>query len=84
MSQLTPREVLTEVVKGLANHPDQVRIEGHVSEHSATFDIYVADEDVGRVLGKKAANAKAMRTLFGAIYGKLGVRMHLQVIDPRR
>lgn len=81
---LSPTDLLNQVVRQMVDLPDEVRIEGHESAHFAAFDIHVADSDVGKVLGKKGAHARALRLLFGAIYGKHGKRLHLQVIDPNR
>jgi predicted RNA-binding protein YlqC (UPF0109 family) len=81
---LAPEVLLDQVVRQLADIPEDVRIESHVTEHTATFDIYVAPTDVGKVLGRGGKHAWALRDLFNAIYGKHGKRMLLQVIDPRR
>lgn len=77
-------KALLSILEMLVDSPEQVRLESTVTKHSAVFDIHVADADVGKVLGKKGVHAHALRTLFGAIYGKLGKRLHLQVVDPRR
>jgi hypothetical protein len=76
--------LLRSLVKLLVDEPDGVKIDTTVTGHSAVFDIHVSDADVGKVLGKKGVHAHALRTIFGAIYGKLGKRLHLQVVDPRR
>jgi len=81
---MEPEVLLQELVQHLADIPGEVRIDAHVTEHTAAFDIHVAESDVGKVLGKKGRNAYALRDLFNAIYGKYGKRLHLQVIDPRR
>ena len=75
---------LKMIVEMIVDSPGEVRLDSTITEHSAVFDIHVADADVGKVLGKKGSHAHALRTLFGAIYGKLGKRLHLQVVDPRR
>jgi predicted RNA-binding protein YlqC (UPF0109 family) len=77
-------KALRAIIEMLVDVPGDVRLEATVTNHSAVFDIHVADADVGKVLGKKGVHAHALRTLFGAIYGKLGKRLHLQVVDPRR
>jgi predicted RNA-binding protein YlqC (UPF0109 family) len=81
---MTTEELLETTVREMCDYPDQVDISAHVTAHSAVFDIRVADADVGKVLGRKGSHAKALRAIFGAIYGKYGKRLHLQVIDPRR
>ena len=81
---LEPEQLLEAMVKELADHPEQVRIESHIGESTATFDIHVALSDVGKVLGRQGSHAMALRTLFNAVYGKRGKRLHLQVVDPQR
>ncbi len=82
IGQIEP--AIRSLIELLVDSPEKVRIDSTITEHSAVFDIHVSDEDVGKVLGKKGVHAHALRTLFGAIYGKLGKRLHLQVVDPRR
>lgn len=81
---MAPDVLLEEMIKGMVDFPDDVNIESHITEHTATFDIHVADSDVGKVLGRDGVYPKALRRLFGAIYGKQKMRLNLQVIDPRR
>lgn len=78
------KELLEDIVRFLVDDPDGVHIDSHLTAHTAMFEIRVDDADVGKVLGRQGNHAKALRTLFDAIYGKLGKRLHLQVVDPRR
>jgi hypothetical protein len=84
VSDLSPEKILELTVRALVDKPEEVRIHAHVTPRMATFEIHVADSDVGKVLGRKGAYARALRTLYGAIYGKLDKTLALQVIDPRR
>jgi predicted RNA-binding protein YlqC (UPF0109 family) len=81
---MNPEDLIVQIVRHLADIPEDVRIDTHVTEHTATFDIYVSPTDVGKVLGRGGKHAWALRDLFNAIYGKYGKRMLLQVVDPRR
>ena len=81
---MSPEQLLEQTVKQMADHPDKVSVESHVTSSTAVFDIRVDDSDVGKVLGKRGSHADALRIVFGAIYGKHGKRLLLQVIDPRR
>lgn len=81
---MAPEILLEELVKNLVDHPEDVRIVPMVGESLVVFEIYVADSDVGRVLGKQGCYPEAMRLLFTAIYGKRGKRLQLQVVEPRR
>ena len=78
------RELLEDLIRAMVDEPDEVRIEGQETDRMAVFDVHVANNDVGKVLGKKGGHAIALRTIFEAIYSRLGKRLHLQVVDPRR
>jgi predicted RNA-binding protein YlqC (UPF0109 family) len=79
------QELLEDLLENLSDDPDCLQIDKHVTAHSAIFDVHVSnDREVGKVLGRHGAHAKALRTLFTAIYGRLGRRFHLNIVDPRR
>mgnify|MGYP001612172212 CR=1 FL=1 len=84
VTTLEPEALLEHVVRSLVDRPDEVRVVSMVGEATATFEIHVADSDVGRVLGKGGQYPDALRVLFGAIFGKHGKRLQLQVVEPRR
>ena len=77
-------ELLGNIIKFLVDSPDSVVIDITNTEHSTVFDIEVAAEDVGKVLGRKGQYADSIRVLFSAIYGKIGKKVHLHIIDPRQ
>ena len=79
-----PKVLLEHMVMMLVDRPEAVVVDAHIGEATATFEIHVDDSDVGKVLGRHGAYADAFRLLFGAAYSKLGKRLQLQVIEPRR
>ena len=83
LQSMNPEEVLTSLILSLVDCPEQVSVDAHVNEHVAVFTVSCADEDVGKLLGKHGAYANAIRTLFTAVYGKLGKQLTFHVVDPR-
>jgi predicted RNA-binding protein YlqC (UPF0109 family) len=80
-----PPEVLLEMlIKQFCDHPEEVRIESNITTQIASFDVRVAKSDFPKVLGSGASHAYAMRTIFGAIFGRLGKKLNLLIVDPRR
>ena len=77
-------QVLRSLIELLADRPEAIVIDAVISGSSAVYDIHVDDVDVGQVLGRGGSHAEALRTLFGAVYAKLGKRLVMQVVDPRR
>lgn len=77
-------KLIKQIILSLVDEKDKVKVSATVTAHTAVFDIKVANKDVGKVLGKKGVYADALRTIFGAIYGRAGKKLHLQVyVEPK-
>ncbi|HPT95995.1 MAG TPA: RNA-binding protein [Microbacteriaceae bacterium] len=70
---------LEHLVKGIVDHPDDVRIEVTQSARAEVLEIHVNPEDRGRVIGRGGRNAKALRTLVSALAD--GRRVRVDVSD---
>jgi predicted RNA-binding protein YlqC (UPF0109 family) len=57
------KELVTFVVQQLVSHPNDVVISVTGAEEGNFFEIKVAPEDRGRVIGKEGHTIKALRTL---------------------
>jgi predicted RNA-binding protein YlqC (UPF0109 family) len=68
--------------KSLADNPDQVMVEAQDKGHETVYTMYVAPEDMGRLIGKGGRIAKAIRTVVKASAIKSGVQIHVE-IDER-
>lgn len=65
--------------KSLADHPDQVKVESNDKGHEVVYTLYVAPEDMGRLIGKGGRIAKAIRTVVKASAIKSGVQVHVEI-----
>lgn len=68
--------------KSLASNPEQVVVEANDKGHETVYTLYVASEDMGRLIGKGGRIAKAIRTVVKASAIKSGVQVHVE-IDER-
>ena len=57
------QELVTVLAKALVEKPDEVQVEVLEEEERTILKLHVAQEDMGRVIGKKGRIAKAIRTL---------------------
>ncbi|MDY4812577.1 MAG: KH domain-containing protein [Ruminococcus sp.] len=59
------KELLTIIAKGLVEEPDKVSVTAdEVNEEGVTvYHIHVAEDDMGRIIGKQGRIAKAIRTV---------------------
>ena len=64
------KEVLEVIIKNLVNNKDAVEIKEVENEKSIVFEVKVADEDFGKVIGKQGRVAKSIRTVMKSIAGK--------------
>ncbi len=59
-------ELVTMMVRGLVDQPEQVVVNKVEGERSIIFEVRVAPDDLGKVIGKGGRIANALRTLVRA------------------
>lgn len=72
-------EALEHLVKGIVEHPDEVRIDERETSRGHILEVRVNPEDLGRVIGRRGRTAQSLRTVIGAITD--GDRVRIDVID---
>lgn len=77
-------ELVEYLVKALVDHPDRVEIRQYGGERSIVFEIKVADEDMGKIIGRQGRMASALRTIVNAAAMKQHKRVSLEFLDPIR
>ncbi len=80
-SEPTLNELLDCMVRALVDLPDQVRVSEIVGEQTTVFELIVAKEDLGKVIGKQGKTAKALRTILTAASTKLRKRSVLEIVE---
>jgi|YelNatPaOPRAMG01_1025707.scaffolds.fasta_scaffold163412_2 hypothetical protein len=74
---------LDYAVKGLVDHPEEVRITP-VQRHGMTvYELRVHPDDVGKVIGKQGAMINAIRSLLQAGGAKKGLRCALEIVEDK-
>ena len=72
------KELLTFVAKSLVDHPDQVVVRETEAE-AVILELSVADEDMGKVIGRQGKVAKALRTLVKTVAAKEGKKYNIEI-----
>ncbi len=75
------KELLIEITKGLVNDPDQISVEVDEPNESGivVYHLHVAEEDMGRVIGKQGRVAKAIRTIMRATANRQDQRVAVEI-----
>lgn len=60
------KELVEILAKALVDHPEQVEVNEVVGEQSIILELKVAQDDMGKVIGKQGRIAKAIRTVVKA------------------
>ena len=64
------QELLTFMAQSLVDHPDQVRVHETEGPEAIILELNVAEEDMGKVIGKQGRIAKAIRAVIKAATAK--------------
>jgi len=73
------RELVEILAKALVDNPDQVTVTQAETERSIDVSLRVAQEDMGKVIGKQGKIAKAIRTVVKAAAVKDGRRVNVDI-----
>ncbi len=76
------QEFLEYVVKGLVEHPDDVKIGRSVDEMGVLLTLDLNPDDMGKVIGRSGNTAKAIRTLLRVVGMKHNARVNLKINEP--
>ena len=74
------RELIGYVAKGLVSQPESVQVEEVPSGRMVVYEISVADEDVGKIIGRQGKVIRALRTVVKASATRQGVRVDVDVV----
>ena len=74
-------ELLLAMVEKLVDDPESLHIDTDTTDSATTFRLYVAPDDLGKVIGKQGRTARSLRTILSAIGSKANHRMQLDVLE---
>lgn len=75
------KELLEVIAKSLVDKPDEVSVNEIEGEQSIILELKVAQEDMGKVIGKQGRIAKAIRTVVKAGAIKDNKRVSVEIIQ---
>lgn len=74
-------ELLTQILRHIVEHPDQVKITAHQEgRDKITLQVSVAPEDVGKVIGRDGRIINALRLLVRAGAGKRFQKVGIELL----
>ena len=75
------RELVDFLAKSLVDDADAVRIHSYDREGTTVLELEVAQDDLGKVIGRQGRTARAIRTVLAAAGQKTRRRYTLDILD---
>jgi predicted RNA-binding protein YlqC (UPF0109 family) len=69
------------IARSLVDDPEKVSINEIEGEKTTILELSVAENDLGKIIGRRGRTAKAMRTVLTAAATKLDKRAVLEIIE---
>jgi len=77
------KELVQYLAKSLVNNPDAVEVKETEGENASVFELKVAKEDLGRIIGKQGRMAKSIRTLLNAAASRTNRKVVLEIVEEQ-
>ncbi|MBT89342.1 MAG: RNA-binding protein [Spirochaetales bacterium] len=74
-------ELIKLIASSLVDKPEEVEIQEVSGDSTTVYELKVAQEDLGKIIGKQGKTAKAIRVLLGAAAAKEKRRAVLEIIE---
>jgi len=81
LRRLDVAELLTWLARQLVDDPDAVRVEQVEREDATVLELYVAEADRGKVIGRQGRLARALRTIVRASAAGSRRRVILDIVE---
>lgn len=75
------KALIEHMAKALVDIPDAVSVQETDGEKTTIIELRVAQDDLGKVIGKQGRTARSMRTILNAAGTKLGKRCVLEILE---
>ena len=73
--------LISYIAKALVDKPDEVEVEEFDEDGTTVYELTVAEDDLGKVIGKQGRTARAMRQLLQASSSKQHKRAVLEILE---
>jgi uncharacterized protein len=75
------KELVQYLAKSLVRNPDAVEVKETQTDDASVFELKVAKEDLGRIIGKQGRTAKSIRTLLNAAASRSNRKVVLEIVE---
>ncbi|MEI6776105.1 MAG: KH domain-containing protein [Chloroflexales bacterium] len=73
------KELLDYIARNLVDSPESVQIKERVGRFTVTYELSVAPDETGKVIGRSGRVAKAIRDMMGVAAARQNKRVHIDI-----
>jgi predicted RNA-binding protein YlqC (UPF0109 family) len=78
---MSAKELVEYVARSLVDDPEAVKVTQVEDEEGTVIELRVAEDDMGKVIGRNGSVAKALRTLLKVTGAREGTSVQLEIIN---
>lgn len=75
------KELVQLLARSLVTHPDEVAVTETQGDAASVFELTVAKDDLGRIIGKQGRTAKSIRTILNAAASRTNRKVVLEIVE---
>ncbi len=73
------KKVLVDIAKAIVDEPDKVTVDETVEGDNVTLELHVAEDDMGKVIGRHGKIAKSIRLVMKAAATTVGKKVTVDI-----
>jgi predicted RNA-binding protein YlqC (UPF0109 family) len=73
-------DLVEYVARSLVDDPESVTVGVHEDSEGTVIELHVAEDDMGKVIGRNGSVAKALRTLLKVMSARQGEPISLEIV----
>ena len=73
--------LMTLVAKALVDAPEEVSVEAFDEDGQIVLELQVAEDEVGKIIGRQGRMARSLRTILSAAGSKTRKRYQLEIVE---
>lgn len=75
------KDLVENIARALVDQPEEVSVTLIEGQQTTVLELQVAQDDLGKVIGKQGRTARAMRALLGVAGSKENQRYVLEILE---
>ncbi len=77
---MAAKELVEYVARSLVDDPESVKVTEVEDDQGTVIELHVAEDDMGKVIGRNGSVAKALRTLLKVTAAREGSSVTLEIV----